>query len=90
FNRDGIVDMAVSNYETNDVSILLGKGDGTFQAARRFPVVTPWFITTAPMTYLFCTAMGEQGLLMDPRRELSLRRPLANPYRSRSAISTEI
>ncbi|MBI3656246.1 MAG: VCBS repeat-containing protein [Acidobacteria bacterium] len=38
--------MAVSNYETNDVSILLGKGDGTFQAARRFPVVTPWFITT--------------------------------------------
>jgi hypothetical protein len=33
FNADGKLDLAVANYISNDVSILLGKGDGTFQAA---------------------------------------------------------
>ena len=33
FNRDGKLDLAVANEGRNNISILLGKGDGTFQAA---------------------------------------------------------
>jgi hypothetical protein len=33
FNNDGIVDIAVANDLSNNVSILIGKGDGTFQTA---------------------------------------------------------
>src|SRR5438128_8278020 len=33
FNRDGIADLAVANNGSNNVSVLLGKGDGTFGAA---------------------------------------------------------
>jgi hypothetical protein len=33
FNGDGIPDLAVANVDSNSVSVLLGKGDGTFQAA---------------------------------------------------------
>jgi hypothetical protein len=38
FNRDGRLDLAVSNAGSNDVSVLLGNGDGTFGAQRRFAV----------------------------------------------------
>jgi hypothetical protein len=33
FNRDGVPDLAVANNGSNNVSVLLGTGDGTFQAA---------------------------------------------------------
>lgn len=33
FNGDGKLDLAVANFASNNVSVLLGKGDGTFQAA---------------------------------------------------------
>jgi len=33
FNRDGKLDLAVGNWTSNNVSVLLGNGDGTFQAA---------------------------------------------------------
>src|SRR5687768_15845353 len=33
FNGDGRVDMAVTNYNSNSVSVLLGNAGGTFQAA---------------------------------------------------------
>src|SRR6516165_10700371 len=33
FNGDNKLDLAVANFASNSVSILLGKGDGTFQAA---------------------------------------------------------
>ena len=40
FNGDGIVDLAVANLNqflpSNNVSVLLGNGDGTFQAAVNF------------------------------------------------------
>jgi FG-GAP-like repeat len=35
FNGDGHLDLATANVFTNDVSVLLGLGDGTFQGARR-------------------------------------------------------
>src|SRR5712692_8123290 len=36
FNGDGVQDLVVSNRESNDVSVLLGNGDGSFQALRSF------------------------------------------------------
>ena len=36
FNGDGIVDLATSNFVTDDVSVLLGVGDGTFGIANIF------------------------------------------------------
>ncbi len=38
FNGDADFDVAVTNRNTNDVSVLLGNGDGTFEAATDFPV----------------------------------------------------
>ncbi len=38
FNRDGMLDPAVANFYSNDVSVLLGNGDGSFQAAQSFGV----------------------------------------------------
>src|SRR5262249_20769798 len=36
FNGDGVQDLAVANNGSNDVSVLLGNGDATFQGARNF------------------------------------------------------
>jgi uncharacterized repeat protein (TIGR01451 family) len=38
FNGDGKLDMAVVNIDSSDVSILLGNGDGTFQAAKNIAI----------------------------------------------------
>jgi trimeric autotransporter adhesin len=38
FNKDGILDLAVVNYRGNNVSILLGNGDGTFLQAPNSPI----------------------------------------------------
>src|SRR6266516_2467543 len=40
FNGDGKLDLAVSNYGDNSFSVLLGNGDGTFQAPQTTPVGT--------------------------------------------------
>src|ERR1700738_3703704 len=36
FNGHGAIDLAVANTPSNSVSVLLGNGDGSFQAARSF------------------------------------------------------
>jgi hypothetical protein len=36
FNGDGIIDLVTANHRGNDLSILLGKGDGTFGTPQRF------------------------------------------------------
>lgn len=41
FNNDGKLDLAVSNNSGNSVSVLLGNGDGTFQAPITTSVTTP-------------------------------------------------
>lgn len=38
FNGDGRLDIVVANTGSNDVSVLLGRGDGTFEAAANFDV----------------------------------------------------
>src|SRR2546426_1272138 len=38
FNRDGKADLAVANQQSTTVSVLLGRGDGTFQAAVNYSV----------------------------------------------------
>ena len=35
-NGDGRTDLAVANYGSGDVSVLLGNGDGTFQVQVRY------------------------------------------------------
>src|SRR6266568_2287503 len=38
FNNDGKLDLAVANAASNNISILLGKGDGTFQTTMNYAV----------------------------------------------------
>ena len=48
FNGDGIADMAVANFTSNNVSILLAVGDGTFNAAVNYATGSaPRSVTTA-------------------------------------------
>jgi uncharacterized membrane protein len=49
FNGDGIPDLAIGNTSSNSVTILLGKGDGTFAASAVSPPTGnyPWSIVVA-------------------------------------------
>jgi uncharacterized protein (TIGR03437 family) len=50
FNGDGKADLAAANTDSNDVSILLGRGDGTFRNPVSYPVgVTPIALAAADL-----------------------------------------
>ncbi len=38
---NGILDLVTANSASNDVSVLMGNGDGTFQPARTYPIAAP-------------------------------------------------
>ncbi len=47
FNKDGKDDLAVTNYSDNTVSVLLRKGDGTFNAQKIYKTVPfQWVLRT--------------------------------------------
>jgi Bacterial Ig-like domain/FG-GAP-like repeat/RTX calcium-binding nonapeptide repeat (4 copies)/FG-GAP repeat len=47
FNGDRKADLAVTNQSSHNVSVLLGNGDGTFQAKQDFPVSSPTSVINA-------------------------------------------
>ncbi|HEV7397214.1 MAG TPA: FG-GAP-like repeat-containing protein, partial [Pyrinomonadaceae bacterium] len=50
FNRDGKVDLATANFNTNNVSILIGNGTGGFGSATSFPAGTqPYSVAMADL-----------------------------------------
>lgn len=53
FNKDGKLDLATANLNTSEVSVLLGNGDGTFQAAMNYPVgpgINPYSIAAGDVS----------------------------------------
>lgn len=47
FNGDGVPDVSVTNYDGNDVSVFIGKGDGTFKSPAQYPAsINPMGIVT--------------------------------------------
>ncbi len=54
FNRDGRLDLAVSNYlPSGSVTILFGKGDGTFRAGPTYPVGSqPFYVAAADFRHV--------------------------------------
>lgn len=50
FNGDGNPDLVVANYTSDTLGVLLGNGDGTFQAPTIYGVaVQPWFVAVADL-----------------------------------------
>ena len=50
FNEDGYLDVATANSDSDDVSVLLGNGNGTFRAGYSFGVgKSPMFLTTGDL-----------------------------------------
>jgi hypothetical protein len=48
FNGDGILDLATADYDANEVSVFLGRGDGTFAPALNFATgLAPYFLASA-------------------------------------------
>jgi hypothetical protein len=49
-NHDGLLDLVTANIISNDISVLLGHGDGTFAAEQRFAVGnSPTSVTVADL-----------------------------------------
>jgi hypothetical protein len=63
FNADGLLDLAVLNAGDGSVSVLLGKGDGTFEAAMNFSACNN------------CTRIATGDFNADSKADLALLRP---------------
>ncbi len=61
FTGDGKLDLATADFGSNEVSVLLGNGNGTFQAARRFAAGShPFYLAAADFN-----RDGRQDLAVD-------------------------
>jgi len=63
-NADGIPDLVVSNFLANTVSVLLGNGDGTFQAPRQFSI--------GALKTTFVPGVDTESLAFRERRDVRL------------------
>ncbi|MEM6312444.1 MAG: FG-GAP-like repeat-containing protein, partial [Planctomycetota bacterium] len=68
FNDDGAIDLATSNALTNDISVVLGNGDGTFSLS---PVASRFGVGTQPNTILAADFDGDGTLDLATTNELS-------------------
>jgi len=48
-NGDSVPEIVAANWFSNDISVLLGNGDGTFQPQRRFAAENALFATVADL-----------------------------------------
>ncbi len=66
FNGDSILDLAVTNYDDDTFSILLGNGNGTFQTHRIFPtgnMTKPWGIAAGDFNNDTLLDLGKYPLI---------------------------
>jgi hypothetical protein len=66
FNRDSILDLAVTNYGDNTFSILLGNGNATFQTQRIFStgdMTSPYGIATGDFNNDTLLDLGKYSLV---------------------------
>jgi CheY-like chemotaxis protein len=87
FNRDGIADLVVANHASNNVSVLLGKGDGTFRAAVNYVAgAGPNAVTVADLNgdgIPDLAAFGEQTCAVLPAEALRFAQRASRSFASR-------
>jgi hypothetical protein len=59
-DNDDIPDLAVTNEDSDDLSVLLGNGDGTFAAEQRYAVAPPGEVSVDPW-YVAITDLDKDG-----------------------------
>lgn len=66
FNGDGVTDLATANYLSDNVSVLLGVGDGTFAAQATYAAGdNPWSVTTGDFNGDGVTDLATANYLRD-------------------------